>query len=247
MAVNLSFAIRYLNIFTVVLDFLSQASHTEDVADDQNPSTSEFDTPRDVITHKPARVSSRVSGTTDVIREAIGAHTQETSNEETILDIKVHNPLKRIAKLLEQIKNHQTTTVSLRFTIPLIALPIVILAAFQLGRAQTICSQTFATQQGTLQRVSVRVPKDRPGVLKLLLSFFPSVPAILHSSQLVEQQRTILIAPNRDIIQVLHDRATDVSGYINQEVLLTGNYSACTKTMTLDDRQNITVLTSSGL
>src|SRR5258708_4459280 len=71
---------------------------------------------------------------------AISADLSKVPSEnDDLVDVKVHNPLHRITKLLQDIKSHQSTTVSMRFTIPLIALPIVLLVAFQLGRAQTNC------------------------------------------------------------------------------------------------------------
>lgn len=194
-------------------------------------------TPRTIHAQDPSKVTSRVSGTSELIKTLGSLGIEESSNEETILDIKVHNPLKRITQLLQDLKKHQTTTVSLRFTIPLIALPIVLFVAFQIGRAQTLCAQTFTTQAGTIQVLQVKVPRTAPTALSLVLSFFPSVPQ--PTADLVDQERAILLLPTSEVVHIIHPRTVDVTPFVGQSVLLTGNYSACTRSITLDHQQNL--------
>jgi len=194
-------------------------------------------TPRTVHSETPAKVTSRISGTSELIKTLGSLGIEESTNEETILDIKVHNPLKRITQLLQDLKKHQTTTVSLRFTIPLIALPIVLFVAFQIGRAQTLCAQTFTTQAGTIQVLQVKVPRTAPTALSLVLSFFPSVPQ--PTADLVDQERAILLLPTSEVVHIIHPRSVDVVPFVGQSVLLTGNYSACTRSITLDHQQNL--------
>lgn len=194
-------------------------------------------TPRTIHAEDPAKVTSRISGTSELIKTLNSLGIEESSNEETILDIKVHNPLKRITQLLQDLKKHQTTTVSLRFTIPLIALPIVLFVAFQIGRAQTLCAQTFTTQAGTVQVLQVKVPRAAPTALSLVLSFFPSVPQ--PTADLVDQERAILLLPSSEVVHIIHPRTVEVLPFVGQSVLLTGNYSACTRSITLDHQQNL--------
>ncbi len=195
------------------------------------------DTPRKIHAEDPAKVTSRISGTSELIKTLNSLGIEESSNEETILDIKVHNPLKRITQLLQDLKKHQTTTVSLRFTIPIIALPIVLFVAFQIGRAQTLCAQTFTTQAGTVQVLQVKVPRAAPTALSLVLSFFPSVPQ--PTADLIDQERAILLLPSSEVVHIIHPRTVEVFPFVGQSVLLTGNYSACTRSITLDHQQNL--------
>ncbi len=207
--------------------------------EEKEQSTKKFTTPRDVHAQKPAKVSSRVYGATDALSKAL-ADVSEDKEGETLVDIKVHNPLKRITQILQEIKNHQTTTVSLRFTIPLIALPIVLFVAFQVGRAQSLCAQNFRTEQGRLQILTIKAPVNNQSVLSLLLSFFPRVPSLSDPLDLQSQVRTILVTPGNEVISIIHPEDVDPQPYVGQTVLLTGNYSACTQSMTLDDNSNIT-------
>lgn len=193
--------------------------------------------PRTVHASSPAKLTSRVSGASELLNSLQSLGIEESSDEETILDIKVHNPLKKITQLLQDLKKHQTTTVSLRFTIPLIALPIVLFVAFQIGRAQTLCAQTFTTQAGTIQVLQVKVPRTAPTALSLVLSFFPSVPQ--PTADLVDQERAILLLPTSEVVHIIHPRTVDVVPFVGQSVLLTGNYSACTRSITLDHQQNL--------
>lgn len=196
------------------------------------------DTPRDILSKKPAKLTSRVLGASEALSKF--SSIKETTDDETILDIKVHNPLKRIAKLLEDIKRHQTTTISLRFTIPLIALPVVLFVVFQIGRAQSLCAQTFTTQRGMIQVVSLKVPAKSPSPLQLVLSFFPAIPK--PTTDLVDQDRAILLT-NSEVIHIVHSSDLDLMPFRGESVLLTGNYSACTRSMTLDHADNLKEVT----
>src|SRR3989338_4817525 len=55
--------------------------------------------------------------------------------EKPLVAVTVNNPFKKILYWLDQIRKHQTTTFAVKLSIPLIALPVIIFAAFQVGRS----------------------------------------------------------------------------------------------------------------
>src|SRR3990167_5325928 len=58
--------------------------------------------------------------------------------EKPVLEVTVSNPLKKILYWLDQIRKRQTTTFAVKLSIPLIALPVIIFAAFQLGKGSIV-------------------------------------------------------------------------------------------------------------
>jgi hypothetical protein len=160
--------------------------------------------------------------------------------DDTIVDVKVRNPFHRIMKLLQDIKSKQSTTVSMRFTIPLIALPIVLLAAFQLGRAQTVCASRFTSQVGVLRSINIMAPPATKDVYSNLLSFFPDIPKLQKTEELTATKSTILVNMQGEVLNVFHTAKLEISSFANEGVIISGMLSPCAGTITLDDPQNIT-------
>src|SRR3990172_2093279 len=58
--------------------------------------------------------------------------------EKPLVSVTITNPFKKILYWLDQIRRHQTTTIALKLSIPLIALPVIIVGVFSLGRVYGI-------------------------------------------------------------------------------------------------------------
>lgn len=165
-------------------------------------------------------------------------------DDSTLIDIKVSNPLKRIYDLLAEIKKHQSTTLSLKFTIPLIALPVFLFAAFQLGRGETACIPLTTTKVGVLKNITVDVPKNPPSGLMRLLAVFRKTQKVTPASELVTADRAVLINAWGETLTIVHEASTGaiLKGLENQKVMVTGTYSACTSSITLESGKNVSGL-----
>ncbi len=166
-------------------------------------------------------------------------------DDESLIDIKVNNPLHKITQILESIKSHQSTSFNLKFSIPLIALPVFIVAllgVFQLGRAQVSCFPTFTSKIGTLKTIDVMSPKNSPNILSGFILFFPALPKILPANNLTKTTTTLLIQSSQDPISVIKPDNMNLINYEGQTVIVSGNYSECTNSITLDNQENITLL-----
>lgn len=161
--------------------------------------------------------------------------------DEAVVSIKV--PLiSKMYKMLDNIRRHQATTFSLKFTIPLIALPIFLLVAFQLGRAQITCVSSFSSQVGTVHVSTIQAPKKSPGFLSTMLSFFPEAAALTPATELITENRALLIAPTGQIYHIIYNQNIPMSLFEGKRVAVTGNVSACTNSIALDSAENISVL-----
>lgn len=178
-------------------------------------------------------------GSLEILSSLIKA--KETEDDSTLIDIKVTNPLKRIYELLQDIKKHQSTTFSLRFTIPLIALPIFLFVAFQLGRSSYVCTQEFTSKKGIIKITKVDIPTRQDGFLTRLWNNLGAPVISSMSSNYVTEERMLLDNQTGSIIQVISAKAIDVQKYKDQAVIITGTYSSCTETITLNSENNITL------
>ncbi len=204
------------------------ASSTEAIKQEKSPYTSQT-----------AAAKGALKAVTDYISFD---NKKQSEKDDTIVDVKVRNPFHKIMNLLQDIKSKQSTTVSMRFTIPLIALPIVLLAAFQLGRAQTVCASRFTSQIGVLRSLTVMSPiEGTVDVYSHLLSFFPDIPRLQKAEELHLARRTILVGLDGKILDVLHDEKLKMKGFDGEGVILSGNLSPCAGTISLDAEENISL------
>ena len=58
--------------------------------------------------------------------------------EKPVVSVSISNPFKKILYWLDQIRKKQTTTFAFKLSIPLIALPVIIFAAYQVGKGGRI-------------------------------------------------------------------------------------------------------------
>ena len=185
-----------------------------------------------------AKATAKTSGSLNVLSKFIKA--KETDDPETLIDIKITNPLKRLYELISEIKKHQSTTFSLKFTIPLIALPIFLFVAFRLGMGQSVCKQTFASKTGTLKLLSADVPQKDPNRIPVVSRFFELLPfSVKTPTKYAQEQRAILLDANDETTTILNTENIDLTGFDNAKVIVTGNYSSCSQTISLVSKKNV--------
>lgn len=162
---------------------------------------------------------------------------EDKQDDETLIDVKIANPLHRITEILQDIKNKQATTVSLRFTIPLIALPIAFLAVFQLGRIQNNCVITSVTEQGSLKTISVMVPKNKSSFLTPVFRMLPFYTEDFE--ELAQVQKTVLTTLKGETYTLSLHPSVTLPVYKGEGAYVTGEVNTCAKTLYLNSLGNI--------
>lgn len=165
--------------------------------------------------------------------------SQDQSGEH-LVDLKVHNPLKKIYSVLEDIKKHQETTVAFKFSIPLFALPIALallfgVGAFQLGRLLPFYPSYPATRVGTLYSLTVTETPARS--LWEWLNPFSQKPS--------SAARPKVILWEADTTLSIEVPATvSLANFHGQLVAATDEVNSCTQSLKVTNTQNVTLLTN---
>ena len=153
----------------------------------------------------------------------------EPEFEKPILSVTVSNPFKKILYWLDQIRKHQTTTFAFKLSIPLIALPVLVFAIFQVGKNAGISFQK--TQESPAPAVlSSPTPQSveisRAGTLKVAKG---------------TQTRYLMQLRNGEIVNLQIPAEIDLSKYANKQVLVTGVQNKTTGVITVSDIAEIEV------
>lgn len=156
--------------------------------------------------------------------------------EKPILAITVSNPFKKILYWLDQIRRHQTTTLAFKLSIPLIALPVLVLAIFQMGKSAGITlqkSQVLPTPNVDLTDSKQSVEISRAGTLKIAKG--------------TTQTRYLLQLRNGEIVNLAIPANIDLTKYADKQVLITGIQNKATGVITVVDIAEIEVLKSTPI
>lgn len=162
--------------------------------------------------------------------------SQDTQGEE-LVDIKVHNPLKRLYAFLDYLKTHGELKIAFRFTVPLIAIITLAIAAISLtgfstlNRLASVCPTQSVTHIGRLYQLTVEEPASKP------LSVFGLSLTPINPSKFTT--RTILQETNQTLTLAL-PKNLDITTFHEQYVAVTGELNLCDTTLTVASSRNLT-------
>lgn len=155
--------------------------------------------------------------------------------EKPILQVTVSNPLKKILYWLDQIRKKQTTTFAVKLSIPLIALPVIIFAAFQLGRSSIILPFLSPSPLPSVTSVKEGSPVlySRSGILKIARSG--------------DQIKYVLALKNGENVLLAVPANIQLSKYQNKQVLVTGYYNRQANVITVTEIAEIELFNETTL
>lgn len=155
--------------------------------------------------------------------------------EKPLVSLSVTNPLKKILYWLDSIRKKQTTTFMIKLSIPLIALPLIALAFFQLGRnfpyfISSISPTTQTSPTPPTPTPNPEQPISKTGTVKLAKGTPP---------------KYLLSIPDGSVILLKSDPETNLENFKNQQVFIYGVFNIQTNTLTIEDISEIESLPTS--
>src|SRR3990167_197263 len=162
-------------------------------------------------------VSSKIRTASDAVKTKTSVSSPADVNinpefEKPVLSVTVTNPFKKILYWLDQIRKKQTTTFAVKLSIPLIALPVIIFAAFQVGRSSAILPfLKLASPSPSVALAKEGVPYSRSGTLKV--------------ARTGNQIKYVLALKNGENVLLQVPKDIELTKYQNKLVLVTGIYN----------------------
>lgn len=180
-------------------------------------------------------IKASLTGSGKVLSDLI--KTEKDPDPFNLLTIRAGDTWIKIVDILKQIRDKQSTKVNLSFTVPLIVLPVVILAAFSLGKWQSGCSDYFASQVGTLQNITVnREFRPESGFL-YWFSYMPYFGDYLLKKKTLSQP--VLVRENNESVIIDNQALINLNPFTQAKVITFGNYNPCSQTLILKSDKNI--------
>lgn len=167
-------------------------------------------------------------------------HIGRTHDDDELLDLHVGNPLKRIAQLLEDIKKQKAFSFTLKGSLGImgVALALSIFGIF--GGQKMFCEKGIQSQIGVVRIMGI--PEAEHSDIPLIgpvIDFYKNWFAPRNQPV---RYRTILISEGNDTIHLPYSRFVNYYSYNGSQVIATGNYDSCSKTLKVKDENYIETL-----
>lgn len=186
--------------------------------------------PRDEEGHfihaERSEVPSAAEGS-NPISKFFSEHTHYSKSQDDLLDIHVGNPLRRITKLLEDIKKQKAFSFTLKGSLGIMGVFLALSVFGIFGGGKILCDKGVRTEIGTVK------------MLQVMDESFPSIPIFSQILSAVEwtpkqmHNKTVLIKNDETVIRLPYSRNVDFAKYTGYPVIATGNYDSCSQTLSV--------------
>lgn len=146
---------------------------------------------------------------------------EQETNDETLIDVKVSNPLHKIVLLLQDLKKQKAFSFTLKGSVGIVGVSVIVLGTGAFGGSRILCNKGTQTKIGVVRTLSVtQTAQDHP--LQARIGEFLGRPYKTETTNAV-----VLIDADKNTINLVSKRKGFVEGFEGQEVTATGLYNAC--------------------
>lgn len=186
-------------------------------------------------------MATRIQAAEKRVRNDFGKfiHLSQDAEGEELIDIKVHNPLRRLYAFLDYLKTHGELKIAFRFTVPLVAVVTLALVAIgitgfsTLNRLASVCPTQNATRIGRLYRLTVEEGSSKPLSLFGIVLVPAAAPKLNTQTVLRDGSETFTLTLPQNL---------DSTVFHEQTVAATGDFNPCSHTLAITSTRNLTLL-----
>ena len=190
------------------------------------------DQPRDAEGHFISKDEAKSHQSTNPISRFLHDETAiHKAKDDELIDIHIGNPLRRITELLEQIKKQKAFSFTLKGSLGIMGIALVVGTFGFLGGTKALCDKGTMTKLGTVRELSFKENSERT-----LLYYIPFLDKLFPDRKVA---RKILIGEDNRIYHILFKQDTTPYPLPTTTYLLTGSYDSCSETLTVDDQLGI--------
>lgn len=161
---------------------------------------------------------------------------EKTNDENTLIDVHVNNPLKRIQELLEEIKKQKAFTFSIKGSLGVAGIILMITTFGIFGGTKAFCDKGIQTRTGRVLVLSMSeefIDPSLPWWQKIIENYLPSPKPATN--------RIVLIPPSGSPIRIVSTNTNQLKTHNNQQTIITGTLDACSQTLTITDPNSIEI------
>lgn len=156
-----------------------------------------------------------------------------TPDEDTLLDVKIGNPLRRITQLLEDIKKQKAFSFTLKGSLGVAGIVMVLTTFGLFGGTKALCSKGTQSYIGTIKELQMTDSPERSYLVERAMVVWDAITGNDFTRR--HRQRVVLITGDEKAIAI-KERVDGLSlTRFPGRVLLTGDFDSCSNTLTVKD------------
>lgn len=159
-----------------------------------------------------------------------GTETTSTANKETFVDIHINNPLTKIVELLKDIKNQKAFSFTLKGSVGIMGVAVVLVGGGILGGNRIMCSKGTQARIGEVRVLAYSQPavSDQP-IRNKIRAFFGKVPTLTPP----EYKWVILVDSNGTAVRLLNKTQSYLESFAGHTVTAVGDLNGCNQELTV--------------
>jgi hypothetical protein len=198
----------------------------------KNPETPEKlpKTPPPVKTPAASTLSKLVTGKTKI---------SKTTDDDTLIDVHVGNPLRRITELLEDIKKQKAFSFTLKGSLGIMGVVLTFSLLGFFGTTHALCDKGVQTHIGRIKVLGVTEtePDNLVARIQRTITYFSHLFTLPPDTS--PRYRYILETPEHMAIHVSRGRDVTLSTFKDKAVYATGLYDSCSQELTVETPDGI--------
>ncbi len=163
----------------------------------------------------------------------------KTTDDNTLIDVHIGNPLRRITELLEEIKKQKAFSFTLKGSLGIMGIVLTFSLLGFFGTTHALCDKGVQTSIGRVRMLQVIdvEPDNLLAKAQRTITYFSSF--FSPAEQTSPRYRYILESPTHETIHLNRGRDVTLSTLKGQAVYATGVYDSCSHEMTLQTSASI--------
>lgn len=163
---------------------------------------------------------------------------EKTDDKDTLIDVHIGNPLRRITELLEEIKKQKAFSFTLKGSLGLMGVVLTLSLIGFFGTTHALCDKGVQTHIGQVKMLTV-TDTDPDTVFTKIIAVADYVSRVFKGQTTTSPKyRYILITAN-NTIHLERGRDVSLADYKDQTVFATGLYDSCSANLKLSVPQSV--------
>lgn len=167
------------------------------------------------------------------------SEVSKTTDDNTLINIHIGDPLRRINSLLEDIKNQKAFSFNIKGSLGLAGIFVILTTFGIFGGSRVLCGKGEQSHIGKVMQLNLPQQPQSPSLIQRAQNIWEAIFGKTVQKQPTAQNRLVLVENDKTVFHVLGSVPAGVLEVSTAPVILTGDIDSCAQTITVKDPQAV--------
>jgi hypothetical protein len=169
-----------------------------------------------------------------------GVEIHKTSDDNTLVDVHVNNPLHKVVQLLEDIKKQKAFSFDIKGSLGVAGIFLVLTTFGIFGGTRAFCSKGEHSHIGRVVVLTMVEEQSEPALVERMVNAWnvlmnPTTP----TPPTIPTHKVVLVQSDKAVYHLIGIPVETVKAILNQQSIVTGEVDACSQTIKVEDSSSI--------